>query len=88
MRERLIGPKIYKQKKIVSYKKEIIVLAGFGSTNLTVPHEKHVAETMLTVLRDWQNLRKRSSIKRNIPPAALLKLTPPICKAKKITKKT
>ena len=47
-----------------------------------------MAEIISTVLRDWQNLRKRSRRKGNIPPEAILKMESPTCKAKKTTKIT
>lgn len=66
----------------------IILLAGFERINSIVPQGRHVAEMMSTFLRDWQNRRKRSSMKRNIPPAAMVKMKSPTCKAKKTTKTT
>lgn len=67
---------------------EECLLAGFLKTNSTVPHGRHFAESTSTVLRDWQNLKKRSSMKRNIPPAVILKMKSPTCSAKNTTNTT
>lgn len=50
------------------------LLPGFDRTSSMVPQGRDVADITLTGLRDWQNRKKRSSIKRNIPPAAMLKI--------------
>jgi hypothetical protein len=67
---------------------ESSLLPGFERTNSTVPHGRLLAEIISTVLRDWHNLRNRSSMKRNIPPAAILKIKSPTCNAKPRTKTT
>lgn len=62
--------------------------AGFESTSSTVPQGSDVAEITSTVLRDWMNLKKRSSMKRNMPPAPMQYMKSPTCIAKKTTKTT
>jgi len=61
--------------------KKVYLLCGFDRTISTVPQGRHLDEITFTVLLDWQNLRNRSSIKRNIGPAAIAKIKSPICKA-------
>ena len=49
------------------------LLSGLEKTNSTTPQGKNVVETTSTDFRDWQNLRKRSTMKRKIDPAAMQK---------------